>query len=268
MESATKRVEIVALGGCHILGHPISQDHSFPSLLAEMLGGEVVMRVGHLQFMRLPEHLAAVGALRPSHVVFQLGNYEFSASLRHSMDQFKRAFGAQPTQKESGDSSRSISSSFSAAGSAMAPGREAWPVHYYIRVAGLGLLTAALWLLTPRHRAAFRALNEFMRQHPETDFIFLSAFPCLDPAANALRRLGGRLLRGGLASLPNCHWLDTHRLLRPDPALFADLHHLNRRAHCALAHGLAALALSHGGYNPFPDLEVVQVNGCTSPVSV
>ena len=264
MESATKRVEIVALGGCHILGHPISQDHSFPSLLAEMLGGEVVMRGGHLQFVRLPEHLAAVGALRPSHVVFQLGNYEFSASLRRSVNQFKRAFGAQPTQKESGGS-RSLSSLSSAAGSAMAPGREAWPVHH-ARVAGLRLLAAALWRLSPHHRNAFRALNEFMRQHHDTDFIFLSPFPCLDPAANALRRLGGRLLRGGLASLPNCHWLDSHRLLRPDPALFADLYHLNRRAHCALAHGLAALALSHGGYNPFP--EVVQMNGYTSPVSV
>ena len=238
MESATKRVEIVALGGCHILGHPISQDHSFPSLLAEMLGGEVVMRVGHLQFMRLPEHLAAVGALRPSHVVFQLGNYEFSASLRRSMGQFKRAFGAQPNKKSS-VSSRSLSSSSSAAGSAVAPGREAWLVHH-ARVAGLRLLAAAPWRLSPRHRNAFRTLNEFMRQHPDTDFIFLSPFPCLDPAANALRRLGGRLLRGGLASLPNCHWLDTHRLLRPNSSLFIDQLHLNYDGHQVLAQGLAA----------------------------
>ena len=234
-----KYATIVIMGGCHIVGYPIGAAHAFPVLLAELLDGEIVAQVPHLQFVRVPEQLAAVGTLRPSHVVFQLGNYEFSASLRHSMDQFKRAFGAQPTQKESGGS-QSLSSSSSAAGSAMAPGREAWPVHYYIRVAGLSLLTAALWWLSPRHRAAFRALNEFMRQHPDTDFIFLSPFPCLDPAANALRRLGGRLLRGGLASLPNCRWLDSHRLLRPDPSLFIDQIHLNHDGHQVLAHGLAA----------------------------
>lgn len=233
-----KHATIAVMGGCHIVGYPIGAAHAFPVLLAELLGGEIVAQVPHLQFVRVPEQLAVVGALRPSHVVFQLGNYEFSASLRHSMDQFKRAFGAQPTQKESGDS-RSISSSSSTAGSAMAPGREAWPVHH-ARVAGLRLLAAAPWRLSPRHRNAFRALNEFMRQHPDTDFIFLSPFPCLDPAANALRRLGGRLLRGGLASLPNCRWLDTHRLLRPNSSLFIDQLHLNYDGHQVLAHGLAA----------------------------
>ncbi len=242
-----KRVEIAALGGCHTLGYPFGLCDSFPALLAELLGGEVVTQVGHLQFVRLSEHFATIGTQRPSHVVLQLGNYEFSASLRGLIYQLKRSLGAKPAIKKMVKPSEGAASSSTASH----PPPSIWPTGF--RIAGLGLLTILIWQCSPRYRRAFRGLNEFMGQHPDTDFIFLSTFPCLDPTTDALRRLGGRLLRWGLAPLPNCHWLDAHRLLRPDPALFADPFHLNQRGQRALAHGLAAIAYSQGDYGPAPE---------------
>lgn len=242
-----KRVEIAVLGGCHIVGHPIGPAYAFPLLLSEMLGGEVVARVPHLQFVRLPEHLADIGALRPSHVVLQFGNFEILASFRYLMHQLRRAFGPPPPAKAKGAPAPAASESAAPppVEAATVPPPVAWPA-FYARVAGLGALLAVLWLYSPRYRRAFRALNGFMRQHPDTAFIVLAPFPCLDPADNALRRFGGRLLRRRLAALPNCHWLDAHQLLGADPKLFADRVHLNQQAHRALAHGLAAVVLSTG----------------------
>jgi hypothetical protein len=107
-------------------------------------------------------------------------------------------------------------------------------------VAGLGLLLGVLWRCSPVHRRTFRALNAYLRQSPDTQFIFLSPFPHLDPTVNSLRRLGGWLLRRGLTQIPNCHWLDTHQLLPLEPALFADSGHLSERGHHLLAQSLAA----------------------------
>ena len=150
--------------------------------------------------------------------------------------QLRRAFGAQPAAKKAAQQPPD-----SGPNNALPP-PSPWPT--YARVAGIGLLTVVLWQCSARHRRAFRALNKFMRQHPDMTFVFLSTLPCLDPTINALRRLGSWLMRRQLADLPNRCWLNAHRLLRPDPDLFADPLHLNYRSHVSLAHGLAAITLS------------------------
>lgn len=119
---------------------------------------------------------------------------------------------------------------------------------HYARVAATSLLTAALWVFSTQYRRSFRALNDCMRQHTNTAFIFLSPFPCLVPADNALRDFGGWLFQGLLADLPNRHWLDSHRVLRPDRQMSVDTSHLNEIAHRVLAHSLAALILSNIDY--------------------
>ncbi|GAC1605323.1 MAG: hypothetical protein NVS3B25_34600 [Hymenobacter sp.] len=106
---------------------------------------------------------------------------------------------------------------------------------------GWNWLTAGRWLLSayaPRRRSV-RFLNAYMRQHPATTFILFSPFPGPDPAATAVRRLGGWLLRRQLAALPNAHWLDTHQLLRAKDLDFVDSSPVNK-----LVYGLAA-ALFH-----------------------
>ncbi|GAC1593448.1 MAG: hypothetical protein NVS3B25_15300 [Hymenobacter sp.] len=113
---------------------------------------------------------------------------------------------------------------------------------------GWDWLTAGRWLLSagaPRRRCV-RFLNAYMRQHPATTFMLFSRFPGPHPAATAVRRLGGWLLRRQLTALPNCHWLDSHQLLRAEDTEFAEPSPFNK-----LAHGLAAALFQPKPEEPF-----------------
>jgi hypothetical protein len=231
-------MRISALGGCHIAGHPYETKQAFPSLLAVQTHSQVVERIVNLEFVKLPKHLLAIDTHRPSHVLLQLGNYEFSASAATLLKQVYRSLGVKSTSKKSHSSTTSTTPT-------------AKPVSFLnkllikaklcVRVVALGLLTSILWLWSSQHRRAFYALNACMRQHPNTVFIFLTPFPHLDPAVNTLRQLGSWLMRRGVASTPNCHWLDSHKLIQRDPAMFYDLGHLNEEGHLYLATKLARI---------------------------
>ncbi|MGI4887384.1 MAG: SGNH/GDSL hydrolase family protein [Janthinobacterium lividum] len=233
-----RAVKIAVMGGCHVAGWPIGPDRAFPALLEEALAGTLVMQTPNVQFVRLPEQLARLEAAHPSHVVLQLGNYEFSPSLRSILTQFKRELTKQSKVKRRNSGSSSSSSTKSPLGTIPAPLPSR--IAYYTRLVGIGFLTATLWCLSTRHQQAFRALNAYMRQHPATSFIMLSPFPCVDPVATRLRRWGGWLLRQRLAVLPNVQWLDSHQLLGNNNELFVDQLHLNEKGHQFLAQGLAA----------------------------
>ncbi len=228
----TKR--FVVMGGCHVVGYPHGPSYSFPALLCSELGSEIVGQVANLQFLRLPDHFARIQELQPSHVILQLGNYEFSASFYHLMRQFKRAFGLAVIPNGSSDSSSSSSLQINSVDALPAKG---W-LDAYVRVVGLGVLTIGTWLFSNKHRRVFRDLNDCIAQRPNTEFIFLSPFPCLDPPANTLRRLGGWLLRRGLNSRPNSHWLNTHQVIAPSQEFFSDHSHLSKAGQEALAHAL------------------------------
>jgi len=88
-----------------------------------------------------------------------------------------------------------------------------------------------------------------MRQHPQVVFVVVAPFPSLHPTLNTMRHLGGWLLRRRVAA-PNCHWVDSHQLLLPAQALFADPLHLNSRGHQVLAYGLAAVLAGTAAAHP------------------
>jgi hypothetical protein len=231
-------VSISVFGGCHVAGYPYEVQQAFPSLLAGELEGQVVERVANLQFVKLPKHLPLIEAARPSHVLLQLGNYEFCASATSLLTQSYRSIGLQTAGKKSTKSpARTTSTTIPASPPDKLPSKK----KLYFRVGTLGLLTSVLWLFSPQHRRAFRALNACVRQHPTTSFVFLSPLPHLDPAVNVLRRLGGWLLRRGLARAANFYWLDSHQLIERDPALFYDLGHLNEEGHRQLAAKVAGM---------------------------
>jgi hypothetical protein len=241
-----KAVEIVVVGGCHVAGYPIGPEQAFPAQLSELLGGRLVGQVSYLKFTRLPEHLRLIDQLRPSHVVLQLGNHEFADSFRPLL----RQLGAVFRQPWAGGPASPPTQPPAPAGPAAAlpssgAGQPAARPRHWLRVGGLSLLTALLWLLSPLHRRSFWALNACIRRHPGTDFIFLSPFPTLNPTQNAVRHFGGWLLHRQLVARANCHWLDSHRLLRPHQELFVDPSHLNRHAHRVLAYGLATAVLAN-----------------------
>lgn len=244
-----KPVEIVVLGGCHVAGYPIGPDQAFPMQLSELLDGRLVGEVSYLKFTQLPEHLELIDQLHPSHVVLQLGNYEFADSFRPLLTQLRAVlFPRWRASLPAGKPAKPLPTAKPVvdASAPSAPGRGlAQPLRHWARVGGLCLLTALLWLLSPTHRRSFWALNACIRRHPDTNFVFMSPFPSLHLTQNALRHFGGWLLHRQLVVRPNCHWLDSHRLLRPDKQLFVDASHLNRHAHRVLAYGLATAVLSN-----------------------
>lgn len=236
-----KNLEMVVLGGCHIIGWPNSKTRAFPALLGELVNADVVALIPHLKLTQLAEKLAVVDELRPTHVVLQLGNYEFTGYLKSLLHQFSRVFDAQFVEQNLVKYAEEAASAASAAGTPPPAGRPA----YYARVAAASLLISASWLFSRQYRAGFRALRACVQRHPNTEFIFLSPLPCLPPADSALRRFGGWLLRHRLPRQPNVHWLNSHRLLPASRKVFADQAHLNDRGHQVLAHGLAAVVRSH-----------------------
>jgi hypothetical protein len=247
-----RNIQIVVMGGCHVVGYPVSQSNSFPTLLCELVDGEIIKQVPNLQFLHVAKHLAFIEEAQCSHVVLQLGNYAFSASFYHVLRQFKRAFDLPINTTYNGEGSRSGSSNSGSSDSnsalhgntvAALPAK-GW-LDAYLRVIGLGAITTTTWLFSSKHRQVFQALNKCMVENPNISFFFLSPLPCLDPPANALRRLGSWLLRRGLHKLPNCHWLDSHKVVATTSRYFADPSHLSRIGHEALATQLAGAFEQH-----------------------
>jgi hypothetical protein len=233
-----REVKIGALGGCHIAGYPYEVAQAFPSLLAAQIQGQVVARTANLQFVKLPQHLPAIATLHPSLVLLQLGNYEFCASVRTLLRQVRGSLGLKSTGKKGTELSASTAL---ATRPASFLDKLLTKPKRYGRVVLLGLLINVLWLCSPQHRQAFRALNAYVQAHPNTAFVFLSPLPHLDPAEDAMRRLGSWLLRRGLLPAANFHWVDSHLLIPRDPSLFYDLGHLNEEGHRNLAAKLAEI---------------------------
>jgi hypothetical protein len=198
-------------------------------LLAKLLDGEVIGQTAHARFVDLPQHLEPLLTQQPSHVVMQVGNYEFSASWYRLLRQLKlKQWAKRPPEEQS---------------SAALDYRRVASLGTYMQVTAMSLLMTALWLFSAPYRRSFRTLKRCMQQHPATTFIFLSPFPDLNPGDDLLRRFGGRLLRHRLSSRPNLYWVDSHQLLRTDAQLYVDASHLNSQGHRALSYGLAAFVL-------------------------
>jgi hypothetical protein len=239
-----REVQISVLGGCHIVGYPYEVAQAFPSLLAAQIHGQVVARTANLQFVKLPQHLPAIEALHPSLVLLQLGNYEFCASVSTLLRQVRSSLGLKSTGENRTERTASITSATRPASFTGGPppalslsfrAKLLTKSKRYGQIVLLGLLISVLWLCSPQHRQAFRALNACVQAHPNTAFLFLSPFPHLDPAVDALRRLGSWLLRRGLQPAANFYWVNSHLLIPRDPSLFYDLGHLNEEGHRNLA---------------------------------
>lgn len=245
---------LVVLGGCHVNGYPVGAAHAFPTVLNEAVGSEAFTAVPHVGLLHLPKHVATVDALRPSHAVFQLGNYESTACLQTLWRHARRAFcspgarlgraarapGERKARRPPGGAGTGCGEQAASTALPTTPERaESRPVQG-VRVAAAAVLLAGVWLLSARYRRSFRALGACVRRHPDTAFVFLSPLPNLSAPDNALRRLGGWFLRHRLPRAPNVRWLDAQAVLGPRPALFADRSHLNARGHAQLAAGLAA----------------------------
>jgi hypothetical protein len=245
-----KHPEILLLGGCHVAGYLVGPENAFSTKLSALLNGKIVGQVARVRVIDLPQYLQLIEEKRPTHVVLQLGNHEFSASLPLMLRQFTRALGRVPAARKPGATPSEPASS--PAASLPAPSSPAPSRFYRLRVLGLSLLTTLLWVFAKQYRRSIKALNTCMKRYPDTAFIFLSPFPCRPAADNAVRDFGGWLLRHRVAALPNRYWLDSHQVLHPDRELFTDPWHLNAQAHTALAYCLAGILHSNAAYTRPP----------------
>lgn len=228
-----KQAKLLVLGGCHVDGYPVGAEWAFPTLLNQLVQGQIVGQFAHVRFVDLPQRLTMVDELRPTHVVLQLGNFEFTDSCR----QLLRQGGLRLSSSKSKPTSKSTSASAAFSAEEYTPPSQ-W--RSWVRSAGMETLLLSLWLVRKTHRRNLRALRECMRQHPSVTFVFISPLPSLNPTLNRLRRLGNWLLQQSLPAQPNLHWLDSHQLLPPRKEFFVDSAHLSKQAHHTLAYGLAA----------------------------
>jgi hypothetical protein len=231
-----KQPGILVIGGCHVAGFPLEPAQSFSTVLNELTSGQVVRQVAYVGLARLPQHLALVDELQPSHVVLQLGNFELSDSFLHLL----RQAGLSPARNAA---ARTAKSKLTACDSAPVTAGLGGRWRQWGRTAGLSLLLLVLWFGGRLHHRSLRSLRACIRCHPQVTFVFVSPLPSLNPTLNTLRRLGGWLLHQQVVA-PNCYWLDSHQLLRPTQSLFSDPGHLSAYAHRALAYGLAAALAS------------------------
>ena len=126
------------VGGCHVAGYLITPARAFPIILSRQLGSNLVGQMPHVTFTQLPAHLVTIAALAPTQVVFQLGNYECSASSRLLFQCLLPAAAAKWN--------KSVGTAPVGAAPVGAAPVGAAPVGaaQYLRVAGAGLLNAAL----------------------------------------------------------------------------------------------------------------------------
>jgi hypothetical protein len=228
----------------------VGQENAFSNKLSELLNGKIVGQVARVRVIDLPGHLKLIEEKQPTHVVLQLGNHEFSASMHLMKRQIIRALGRVPAARKAG-ATPSISTTSS---SSSLPGQPPPKPCRFLRlqVLGISVLATLLWLFGKQYRYSVKTLNACMKQHPDTTFVFLSPFPCQPEADNRVRNFGGWLLRQRVAALPNRYWLDSHQVLHPDRELFTDPWHLNAQAHTALAYCLAGILHSIAAYTRPP----------------
>jgi lysophospholipase L1-like esterase len=87
-----KPLRILVAGGCHVLGYPIGDDHSFPVLLRRKLSSAGVMaEIAILPYVKLSHHgkvAAKCEEFEPDVLILQLGHFEMSRGLEDYLKPF------------------------------------------------------------------------------------------------------------------------------------------------------------------------------------
>lgn len=252
-----QRTQIKYLGGCHIIGWPLTEEQGFPAIISQSWPEYMTSKVSNLPFTRLHEHINGQQKEEDAVVVFQLGNYEFSnnlpTALRHTLGlKREKRRSSQSVENTSNISVEEVGSAAAKRPSLFARLRYniSWRLRYVL-VSGLYLIT---WLLLKKHKVAFKLLNQSYKNNTDTLFVFLSPFPTLGQADNLIRKLGGWIIKRRMDKHNNLVWVDTHALLVGGQDIFADSSHLNEKGHRIIAKHLSKIYSQHIG-NPLLSIE-------------
>ncbi len=262
--SPTSPIHIVAAGGCHIYGWPISDSHSFLKvMLAEIGSAELttIAPVNLRHYIPLTTHLQQQSA---DVLILQLGNYETLASIKKHIRAVLRAKRQSRLVASQSSSCENVKRDTAA----LDPDTVFQPTAAWrLRVFGKQLYSATVGHLRPLlfdaaklERSYERLISELLHSPSGAPafIIVMAPIPCADHLIRRCRLQASEILQrlsnGFSQQFPSrVLFLDSARALGVDArtdlssaeSVFADDLHLNRRGHLALGTALTALIRNH-----------------------
>lgn len=237
------------LGGCHVMGWPLHQSQAFPALMNKMWQSYATEKVANLPFSGLHEHLSPVRNEKDVLVLFQLGNYEFSAEWNAVLKQTlgisskKKSFVPAVVVNNSEESAAQDSAHTGTSSRTVAKRPTRLGVLFYrmtwlLRCIPQALLYIISWDVFKKNSASFQLLNKSIDKNKSTLFVFLTPFPTANVQDSFLRKIGGWIMRRKIIKRNNVVWIDAHSILNVKNDIFYDASHLNIKGHQILANYL------------------------------
>lgn len=263
MDTSTSPV-LGFIGGCHVAGYLVEDAGSFADHLGGLFHSSEILKVPYATISKIGKHIDLTRKPRSGYVFVQLGNFEFSASWRQiiattvggtaELPSFISKYSSRKYsywKQKSGSTTKTDPAATAQRGAMGAAAAEvsalplrsgrAFPLMDLVKVVVGGSLYFTTWVLLRKHRRQFNLMNQAIRQNPQTTFVCISPLPVVAWPHNLLRKLGGFIFRRRFDAHPNLRWLDSHRVLQREHAIFADGVHLNEEGHKVLAQHLYAL---------------------------
>lgn len=244
----SENIELIVVGGCHVIGYPFDSTKSFSSRLAELLrckSPAVVLRtvpyVKLTDVEKLMNEIATAndGRTKTSVLVLQLGNFEFTAYIERLLPAWITKHGV--ARIESAVDQR-------VGGEAVSTYRSKAFVYFVTKA----LLKLPIYWANVCLRGADRKhekdLASLMARLPKTlSTIVMSPLPCLDFSSQLMRRRARRMFRA-VALHESLLFYDPYEA-RPDDGsvsswkYYFDSIHLNVRGHQRIADDLYNIIL-------------------------
>ena len=253
------KVQLVAIGGCHVDGYLVEKGASFVDHLEQRFMPCLVHKETYVKVSKLGQLVSPVAQMQPDYVFMQLGNYEFTGSWGTMLEVtvglpawIKSFVTRRPAAAEAavGRGSAAARPVVMASEESRAQqlavsndiGEPSW--RRTRRLVG-SILYIITWVLLRKHRRQFQQFNQLIKDCPRTTFVCMTPFACLSGPHNLMRKVGGWIMKQRLAAYPNLRWVDTQPILAGKPELFADGVHLNADGHRVLAERLWQACMLH-----------------------
>jgi hypothetical protein len=216
---------MIAIGGCHVAGYKVGEEHSFVNIIAKTTGYHILHRAPNFEIKRNVEIRQKINNHQPDTVLLQLGNYEFHASLKELFKEKKNYSGSFP---DTGNGQLLSELKNETNEHLMLPLIKEKKAGFMIQ----HLITPFIWnFLSCKYKKHLENIKSIIRENPEVKFIILSPIPCYKTADNLIRNRAGKSFRKLFSGLDNVTYIDLFRYISADKRYFEDPAHLNNTGH-------------------------------------
>lgn len=230
----------LAIGGCHLEGYPIGYTNSFIYNISKSFSKDVHVRA-NFPLSHIHKIAMLIERYNPSVVVLQLGNYEFDASLKKTLQLWRKKRKTDVEKKAANATFKSelVTVSNKANASKTNITYSSTPVlnnafSSFFQWAWVPFVSAARTYLAAD---SIKRLKQITQQYPSIRFIMLTPLPLAKAADNWVRKRAAAFYKKQFSGLKNVTTLDTHSMLT-NPPIFVDPSHLNQVGHAILQHVL------------------------------